>query len=511
MTSYFDIVAKHADDDPDRLGVLTELDGCRTYGQLVDNAAALAYVLTTELGIETGSRIAIWAENRPEWIEAYLAASVAGFASVAANPEWTDSEVGFVLTHANAAAVVCDAELAERAMSLAATRPALQHVIAVGSTSATRGGALAYDELIGAAPAGPRKLLPEAEAPSSTLLMYTSGTTTGRPKAVQAASRMATMIDYREMFGLQRSDRALVVTPFFHGNGFGGISSALIYGASAVFPRRFSATRFWELADRFRPTYLFTLASIVNILMGRPASTRESTHAFRVLIVLGSAGAAEAIENRFGAPVIDWYGMTEAGMGTYTRLGEPRKPGSAGRPFPGSGMAILREDGVRAAPDEVGEVVFDRGQTGFDGYLEDAEATAAATDSQWFYTGDLGYFDEDGFFFFVDRKKDIVRRGGENISSMEVESVLRQHPGTADAAVVAAPDPVLGERPVAFVEATDSADPPKPEDLRNHAAGYLAQFKVPDEVFVVSELPRTATGKIEKVRLRARLPESGTE
>jgi acyl-CoA synthetase (AMP-forming)/AMP-acid ligase II len=330
--------------------------------------------------------------------------------------------------------------------------------------------------------------------------MYTSGTTAGRPKAVVGHITGQSPMDYDEMFGLRPADRGLVVTPFFHGNGMGGLTSALMYGASVVFPRRFSARRFWRLVDLYRPTYLFTLSPIVNILLGLPPGPHEKRHQMRVAIILGSAGNAPLIEERFGVPVIDWYGMTEAGMGTYTRLGDPRRPGSAGRRFPDSTMTILREDGTEADAGEVGEVVFQRGTITFDGYLKDDEATRAALDEQWFHTGDLGYFDQDQYFYFVDRKKDIVRRGGENISSMEVEGVIRTAEGVADAAVVGKPDPVLGERVVAFI--VPGQNRPDPEVVKAHVASRLAHFKVPEEIFFVEELPRTPTGKIIKKQLR---------
>ena len=508
----FDIIAGHAGTDPDRLALLTEQDGVRTYGELVANATALAAALRVKLGVPTGARICVWARNRPEWVETYLAAGAAGLATVAANPEWTDTEARYVCAHSDSVAVVCDADLAPRAVALAAEIPGLAHVIALDADdgAAPPPGAVSYRELLATAPPDAGDRLPEDASASAPLLMYTSGTTTGRPKAVVSEPNVATGIDYNEMFGLTASDRALVVTPFFHGNGFGGVTSALAYGAAAVFPRRFSAGRFWRLVDLYRPTYLFTLAPIVNILTGRAPALRERTHAFRVLIVLGCAGGAPAIEERFGAPVIDWYGMTEAGMGTYTRLDEPRRPGSAGRPFPGSGMAIIREDGTAAGPGETGEVVFDRARIGFAGYLKDAEATASALDDRWFHTGDLGYFDTDGFFFFVDRKKDIVRRGGENISSIEVESVLRQHPRVAEAAVLAVPDPVLGERVMAFAVAADPDSPPDVAEVQGFAGERLAHFKIPEDVVFLPVMPRTATGKIEKFRLRSRLTSGET-
>jgi acyl-CoA synthetase (AMP-forming)/AMP-acid ligase II len=309
------------------------------------------------------------------------------------------------------------------------------------------------------------------------------------------------------MFGINDTDRGISITPFFHGNGLSNVQIALAYGASCVFPRTFSARRFWSLVDRYRPTYMITLAALMNIVMSLPPSDLDRSHAFRVLVVLGSGPNMAAIEERYGTPVIDWYGMTEAGLGTFTRLGEPRRPGSAGRPFPGTDMRILRGDGSVAAAGEVGEVVFNTAVTGFKGYLDDEEATRAVLDGAWFRTGDMGYFDEDGYFYFSDRKKDIVRRGGENISSLEVESVIRSHPLVADVAIVGRPDPVLGEVLVAFIQPHEAGRVPTVTDLQVHCEGRLARFKVPEDVVEVPSLPRTGTGKVEKFRLRASLSE----
>ena len=509
MPTLFDVVAGHADAHPDSAAILTEQDGIRSYAELTLAAGDLAVSLRRELGLEPGERICLWAVNHPPWVESYLAATGAGLATVAANPEWTDEEIGFVLGHSGAAAVICDAPLAARAVRLAAGLPALRHVVAVDlDGEGIAPGAIHYAGLLAETRGAGR--LPAHDAQLPALIMYTSGTTTGRPKAVVSRPGVAPGgvgaggTDYEAMFGIERRDRAIVVTPFFHGNGGGGLRSALNYGASAVFPRRFSARRFWRLVDLYRPTYLFTLSSIANILLGLPPGPHERRHQLRVAIVLGAAASAPVIEERFGVPVIDWYGMTEAGYGTYTRLGIERRPGSAGQRFDGSTMTILAESGGEAAPGEVGEVVFARGSIAFDGYLDDEEATAAVIDRSWFHTGDLGYFDEDGFFFFVDRLKDIVRRGGENISSVEIEGVLRLHPDVADAGIVGRPDPVLGQRVVAFVVPAEGRVPDAAA-LSAHVAAHLARFKVPEEFVVVEALPRTGTGKVVKAHLRAQL------
>lgn len=507
MTSFFDVIAAHADAMPGALALISEEDGTRTYAELIDRSARLATALAGDLGVGPAQRLCLWAVNQPAWAETYLAASAGLFATVAANPEWTDEEMAFILEHSETAVVICDAPLAERAVRMRAGVPGVRYVVAIEADGVKAPpGAIAYEELLARAPADPRSALPDREdVELPAHIMYTSGTTAGRPKAVVGQITGSSPIDYQAMFGLGPAERGLVVTPFFHGNGMGGLTSALMYGASVVFPRRFSASRFWRLVDLYRPTYLFTLSSIVNILMGRPPGPHERRHNMRVGVVLGAAGSAPLIEERYGLAVIDWYGMTEAGMGTYTRLDEERRPGSAGKRFPDSTMTVLSEDGTEAPPGEVGEVVFRLGTITFTGYLKDEEATHAVVDDRYFHTGDLGYFDADGYFYFVDRKKDIVRRGGENISSMEIETVMRAFPGVGDAAIVGRPDPVLGERVVAFVVPGEEGRP-DPDAVKEHVAAHLAHFKVPEEIFFVDELPRTATGKIIKKQLRERLP-----
>jgi acyl-CoA synthetase (AMP-forming)/AMP-acid ligase II len=502
VPTLFDAVVHYADHAyPDKLAIISESDGSRTYGELADRSARLAWALREQLGLDAGDRMSIWMEQRPEWIESSLSGVAAGISTVGANPRWTDGEYAYVLEHSRSKVIVCDEERAKRALDLQRRIGNLEHVVVVGQ--AEPAGARGFERLVAAAPANARARLPEIPETVEEGLMYTSGTTTGRPKAVVVgrAGPIASF-DFGAMFGLNERDRGIAITPFFHGNGMSNVRFALGAGASCVFPRTFSARRFWGLVDRYRPTYMITLAALMNIVMSLPPTALDRSHSFRVLVVLGSGPNMAAIEERYGTPVIDWYGMTEAGLGTYTRLGEPLPPGSAGRPFPGTDMRIVRKDGAEAAIGEVGEVVFNTEVTGFRGYLDDEAATRSVLTGKWFHTGDLGYFDKDGYFFFADRKKDIVRRGGENISSLEVESVIGTHPAVAAVAVVAKPDPVLGERLVAFIQPQESQAAPTVEELRAFSVGKLARFKVPEEIVQIETLPRTGTGKVEKFRLR---------
>lgn len=498
MPTVFDAVSFHAGSDPDRLAVLSEQDGVRTYGELAATAASLACAMA-DSGVEQGDRLCLWSENLPQWLEMFLAGAAAGCVPVPANPQWTDTELEFVLRHSGSRVLACQSHLVPRALTLAGRVDSLTQVIGLdGGAGAPTVSQLA-ESFAGSS-------LTPADSPVGAVL-YTSGTTSGTPKAVRIDAKMLAGggISYQDMFGLGPADRAMVATPFFHGNGMGGALSALGAGASVVFPRRFSARAFWPLVDRYRPTYFFTLVQIVNILLSLPERPLEKRHGMRVWIVLGSSPVGATIERRYSAPVIDWYAMTEAGQGTYTRLDEERRPGSAGRVFPGTDMRIFLDDGTEAAPGQVGEVVFHRNSLSFDGYLDNPEATGETLRGEWFHTGDMGYFDQDGYFFFIDRRKDIVRRGGENISSMEVEGVLREHPDVGDAAVVGAPDPVLGEKVTAFITVAEGRPAPDVVTLQKFVGEYLAPFKVPGNVLIIDELPRTTNGKVEKFRLRQRL------
>lgn len=499
MPTMYDVVRMYAGQWPDKLAILSEADGTRTYGELAERGARLGHALAHELGCAIGTRACIWLENRPEWLDCNLAMQAFGLPGIPGNPDWVDDEFEYVLRHSATRVLFTDAAHAERALALRDRIDTLAHVVLVDGRVP---GTLHLQDLISSAPTDP--VVPEISDFVEGSVMYTSGTTAGRPKAVPARRELLSgqAISYEEMFGLSHRDRVLVVTPFFHGNGAGAMMSALSRGGSAVLTRKFSRSRFWDLVDTYRPTYLLTLQPIMNILMTLPPGGRERSHSLRVIISLGSAPVRRIMEERYGCPVMDWYGMTEAGAGTYTRLDDPGPEGTVGKPFPGSRLHILREDGTTAEPGEVGEIVFERSTIGFDGYVGDDEASAAAIEGEFFRTGDLGTVDADGYLFFVDRTKDIVRRGGENISSVEVESVLREHPALGEVAIVAKPHPILGETLAAFVQLVDGATAPTLEELRTWCAGRMAEFKIPEDLVVVDEFPRTGSGKLRKASLR---------
>jgi carnitine-CoA ligase len=502
--SIFEVVRDTALSSPERLAVIVADGETRTYGQLLDTTHRLMSAWKA-LGLRPGDRVCLWLGNCPEWIEVYVACLGAGLVVVPSNPGWTTAEISYLIEHSRARLMVCAAEDVERADQIRAELPGLETVVGVGTGAAASVGVHDYRELVKRhEPMGEPEVDVSGEEPA--MIIYTSGTSSGRPKGVVTSHRLLLHdigLEYAAVMHATAGDRCLFVTPLFHNNALGACLGALAVGASVVFPRRFSASQFWRTVDLYRPTYLFTMMPILQILLAAPVSSIERQHGMRAMFVLAAGNGAEAIEERFGAPVVDCYGMSECPCGTYTPIGEPRRDGSAGRAFPHIELRILRADGSRAPAGEAGEVVFRHGRI-FTGYLDDPAETARVVRDGWFHTGDLGRLDEDGYFYFVDRQKDVIRRAGENISSQEVESVLRAHPAVADLAVVAVPDPVLGER-VAAVVVPSTGSSATLEELRAFGRELLADYKLPEILVVRSALPRTPNGKIQKFRLRAEL------
>jgi len=502
MTTLFTTVKKIASENGDRLALISDEDGSRTYSELVANVAATAYVLRYELGLDFGDKLALWGLNRPEWAEIFLACNAIGVGCFPMNTNWTASEAATILQKAKVKVLAHDSYLSARANVLASKVEGLEQLISTDSS-----GSLGLKQLQLVAPRDCITRLPDPPANVGAPFFFTSGTSGSRSKAIVRVGNARRMPPMEELFGLTPEDRTMVVTPFFHGNGNSGLVYTLTYGGSVVFNRRFSANRFWPLVDRHRPTFLFTLMPILNILLSREPCSAEAHNSLQKILALGVAPLLETVEKRFGVRAFDWYGGTEMGGCVCTPLDEPNRPGSTGKVLPGRTLFILDDNLNVCPPGVTGQVAVLRDEVGFGGYADDPEATAASIAGPYFLTGDLAYIDEDGWFFFVDRSKDIVRRGGENLSSIEVEAVLSRHPAIQEIAVVPRPDTVLGERVTAVIVPKANFVAPDPSALRAFASKELARFKIPDLVVTVGELPRTETGKIKKPALKAVIAE----
>ncbi|HYO62023.1 MAG TPA: long-chain fatty acid--CoA ligase [Pyrinomonadaceae bacterium] len=350
------------------------------------------------------------------------------------------------------------------------------------------------------------------EKDDEAIIIYTSGTT-GKPKGclLTHGNLLANARQIAAHLGFGERDRLLTVMPLFHMNAVTVTTMTALYaGGSTVVSPRFSASRFWQTVSDYGITSFGSVATMLSMLLttypdGVPAGLDPLNLRFAMC---GSAPVPGEVirrfERTFGCLVIEGYGLSESTCrSTFNPPDERRRPGSCGVPI-GNEMKVFDEDDREMADGERGEIVL-RGENIFKGYYKNEEATRRAFRGGWFHTGDVGYRDPDGFFYIVDRKSDMIIRGGENIYPREIDEVLYRHPKVEAAAVVGVPDELYGEEVAAFVvlKAGERADA---EELTNFCRQHLADFKCPKTIRFVAEMPKGPTGKVLKREL-ARLGE----
>jgi long-chain acyl-CoA synthetase len=442
-------------------------------------------------GLGRGDVLAIMLPNRVELITSMFAAWRLGAAVTPVNPALTAAEARYQIADAGATVIVAGEEAA------AMLRDGPGRIIGLAAVTDPP------------APADPPPLVTGPDA--LALLIYTSGTT-GRPKGVMldhanigAMARI--VIDWFEMAG---DTRSLLVLPLFHVNGIMvSVVSPLLAGGSAFVADRFHADSFWATVEKVRPSFFSAVPTIYALLTARPGPP-PGTPGLR-FVICGAAPMPRQLigefEQRFGVPVVEGYGLSECTVCcTANPLHGLRKAGTVGLPMPGIDVGVMDEAGRLLPAGQAGEVVV-RGPNVMRGYLGRPEESAQTLRAGWLHTGDVGRFDDDGYLTLVDRVKDLIIRGGENIYPKEIEDVLYAHPGVLEAAVVGQPDQVLGEQPVAFVALRSGFDV-VPEDLIEHCRDSLARYKVPRAVYIEASLPKNALGKIAKPLLRTRLKDA---
>ncbi|HKX18616.1 MAG TPA: AMP-binding protein [bacterium] len=506
----------------DRLAVI---DGAERYAYAVfaDRCVRLAAALRS-IGLRPGDRAGVLAPNTHWALECYTAVPLAGGVLVPMNTRLGAPDYRYIVEHAGCRVLLVDPGFADLADSL---RDALDlGVVALAGRSA--GGALgqspAVDDLIADAPSGAAGRLFDAVdaidegAPIS--INYTSGTS-GHSKGVVMTHRMTALnvLDVLFHARLGVDDVYLHTLPMFHVNGWGGVWAGAAAGARHVCLPRVDPPAIVRLIDAEGVTIAFA-APTVLVMLGGDSSSQGWRPRQRVRWYVGGAPPPAALikrcEEELGFEIVHVYGLTETGPWLTVCEwrsdwnGLPLAERAALKARQGIGqiaagrVRVAREDLTDVARDgaEIGEIVV-RGPTVTPGYYRDPEATAAATAGGWFHTGDLAVVHPDGYAQIVDRKKDLIISGGENISSVEVEGVLYQHPAVLEAAVVASADPTWGEVPRACVVLRSGAHATAGE-LIAFCRDRLAHFKAPKLVDFMDALPKTATGKIQKYQLRAR-------
>ncbi|WP_270886637.1 long-chain-fatty-acid--CoA ligase [Pedococcus sp. 5OH_020] len=460
-----------------------------SYGQLHALAARVAGDLRAS-GVEPGDRVAIILPNVPAFPVVFFGSLLAGAIVVPMNPLLKAGEIDFFFSNSGAKVAFVWPDFVEEA-----TKGALNagtHIIPCGPLG-PQDGALGT----GAPLTEPE----ERDDDDTAIVLYTSGTT-GRPKGAELTHRNVHLNAHRSSVEIQQTtadDVVMGCLPLFHVFGLVvGLNAAVIAGASlALIPRFDPAEAIKVIADE-KVTIMMGVPTMYAAILNHPASDSLDATSLRTCCSGGSAMPLEvmkAFEEKFGCIILEGYGLSETSpVASFNMPDRERKPGTIGVPIPGCEMKVVDLDGNEVRPREVGEIAI-RGDNVMKGYWQNPEATAEAIPDGWFRTGDLATVDEDGYFTIVDRKKDMILRGGMNVYPREVEEVLYSHPDVLEAAVVSVPDDLLGEDVGAAVALRPGATATL-QDVQAYVKERIAAYKYPRHIWAVEELPKGPTGKI---------------
>lgn len=474
-----------------------------TYAELDDQVHAVAHQLI-DLGHSRGDLIAILGNNSWRYVVSMFAIARIGAAFLPLNWRLHDKELEYILGHSGAVGLITDDEFAGKARVAVGRVPALRTRVTTDGDGGD--GWLRFDDLLAA---GSGRFVDDAPMDLDDLqrVLYTSGTTS-HPKGVMISHGNVIWNHLGQILELEMtaSDRILASAPFFHVSGLDVPGLTTLYiGATMVLTRSYKGADIVRLVRQERITGMVLAAQILHDIRagGAPVGEFESVQ----WIVVGALPPATMRNAQADFPsvrFVDCYGMTELtnGAAYLDRAHMASKAGSCGREFPHVDIRVVDDDGVDVPIGEAGEIVV-RGPKVTSGYWRDPEGTAAAHRAGWFHSGDLARFDEDGYLYFVDRKKDMIKSGGENVASIEIEAVLARHPDVLEVAVVGVPDERWDEVPKGFVVVATGSSVTA-DDLRAYCTEHLGKFKVPREIAIVPELPRNDSGKVLKRVLRDR-------
>lgn len=462
------------------------------------------------LGVSKGCHVAVMMENCPEQLLLYFALGRLGAVTVPINTAARGEQLRHLVALSEATVIVTDEELVASLSPLAAALPAVTDLVVMARELSAlpmplgEGGwrVSAFDSLLQQGDATPGG---EVRFTDLAFLMYTSGTT--GPSKLNMYTQSHCMLyafnnavehDYRE------TDVAYVCLPLFHISALFGVTlAAMLADASVVMTRRFSVSRFWDEVRANGVTLLNSLGAMSEFLWNLPPGPQDREHSVRLCRMVPVPRYAREFEERFGVKIVSGYGLSDFAQVTAFTAREPRdKLGSAGRPRKGITLRIVDDDDFDVPAGSPGEIVVrsDNLWNTSQGYYKMPEATLAALRNQWFHTGDRGYLDADGYLYFVDRKKDSLRRRGENISAVEVEQAIATHPAVLDVAVYPLPADNSEDEVAATVVLRPGVQLTGRE-LIEHCVNNMAYFMVPRFLDFAADLPRTLSHRVQKFKL----------
>ena len=495
------LLTESAARQPERPAIKLD-DAVLTYAQL-DGASAHVAGLLEQRGVRQGDRVGVMLPNVPHFPIVYYGILRAGAVVVPMNVLLKEREVHYYLEDSGAKLLFAWHDFGEEA------RPGAE---AAGAQLVDVEPA-GFQQVVGAAPA--RTTVAEVSDSDTAVILYTSGTT-GKPKGAElthdnlygnAKTKLETLIQ------LSDEDVILGALPLFHSFGqTAAMNAGMMAGACLTLLPRFDPVKALQIMERDRVTVFLGVPTMYMAMLGVPQAERPDTSTLRVCISGGASLPVEVLhgfEQQFGTKILEGYGLSETSpVASFNHPDRDRKPGSIGTPIRDVQMAVVDDQGNELPAGEVGEIVI-RGPNVMKGYWQRPDATAEAMRGGWFHSGDLAKVDEDGYFFIVDRKKDLIIRGGYNVYPREVEEVLYEHPAVAEAAVLGVPDAEWGEEVGACVALKAGAEA-STEELQAWVKERIAAYKYPRVVWLVPELPKGPTGKILKreIALPDRAPDA---
>jgi long-chain acyl-CoA synthetase len=499
--SISELLSQRVDERADEPFLFSEADGRRfTFTEFAEAVARTAALLS-EHEIKKGDVVSLLMPNSAEYIIAYFACWQLGALAGPVNSLLKEHEIEFVMNNSEAKAILVGSEFRERLENVKKDLPRLGAVITFDDEAeATR-------RYAGLGRADHESRPKPCVTADDAIIIYTSGTT-GKPKGclLTHGNVIANARQISQWLNFTENDRLLTIMPLFHMNAVSVTTmSALYAGGSTVVSPKFSGSKFWNIISEYQITSFGSVATMLSMLLqtypeGVPEGLKTDQLRFAMC---GSAPVpAEVIrkfEGTFNCSVIEGYGLSESTCrSTFNPPDERRRPGSCGLAI-GNEMKVFDDDDNEVTDGELGEIVL-RGENILKGYFKNPEATERAFRGGWFHTGDVGYRDQDGFFYIVDRKTDMIIRGGENIYPREIDEVLYQHPAVAAAATIGVPDQLYGEEVAAFIVLKDGTNATA-ADLISHCQTELADYKCPKSIHFVADIPKGPTGKLLKREL----------
>ncbi len=458
------------------------------------------------LGLSKGERVGLFMPNHPGFIFAWYATNLAGGVTVPINPSFTASLLQYILEDSDVRGLVTTAALLPVVAALSAERrEQLRFVVLVdevdSAVDACIPSVLAFAELIksGKALGGPSEVPLDFTDVHS--IMYTSGTTgPSKGAIVPNGHYFGSSCTFLRAVNLTRDDVLYTPLPLFHGLASRlGALPALMVGAEYVLAPHFSVTRFWQDVTECKASVAHTIFTLPAMLKGRPPGPYDKAHRLRAMY---NGNYDQEFEVRFNVRVCEAYGLTEVGLTHYTRFAQERRPGSCGKTHEDWEARVVDSQGLEVQVNQIGEIVVRPRLPSImmNGYVNKSDETVRVSRDLWFHTGDFGRCDSDGFFYFISRHKDRIRRRGENVSPMEVEAILCRHPDIADCAAIGFPARE-GEDDIRVVLVAKTDQPPSPHAVMDWLAGRMPNFMMPRYIEFALSLPRNPVGKVEKYKL----------